>query len=76
MRATWEAMAGRRQNGAGGHFRQFDPARGGIGYLLKMIDHDHGDWSFRNLDLFLPADASAQAQGAGSSAGNVGTCAE
>jgi len=58
MRATWEAMAGRRQNGAGGNFRRYDPERGGIGYLLKMIKHDHGDWTFRNLDLVLPAEAS------------------
>ncbi len=37
MRSTWEAVAGRRSNGAGGDFRRYDPDRGGIRYVLKMM---------------------------------------
>jgi len=58
LRATWEAMAGRRQNGAGGDFRRYDPDRGGIRYVLKTIGYDGGDWAPRNLEFFLPAKTS------------------
>jgi hypothetical protein len=49
----WIGMAGRRKNGAGANVRIYDPNLGGLAYTLKFINQPDGDWSFRNLDLFL-----------------------
>jgi hypothetical protein len=53
MRQRWEALAGKRQNGAGADFRPYKPELPGLAYIFKTVDRDGGDWSFRNLDLFV-----------------------
>jgi hypothetical protein len=54
MCERWEAIAGKRQNGAGADFRPYDPRLDGVAYVLKAIDQDGGDWVPGNLDLMLP----------------------
>jgi len=52
---TWTALAGARANGAGAHVCEYDPNRNAIAYTLKLINQPNGDWSFKNLDLFIGA---------------------
>lgn len=49
----WTALAGARANGAAAHVREYDPNRNAIAYTLKLINQTDGNWSFKNLDLFI-----------------------
>jgi hypothetical protein len=51
--SMWTALAGERVNGAAAHVREYDPTRNAIAYTLKLINQTHGNWSFKNLDLFI-----------------------
>jgi len=54
VRDIWIQMAGSRKNDAGADVRIYDPDRGALAYSLKQIFEIDGDWSFANLDLYLP----------------------
>jgi hypothetical protein len=49
----WTALAGARVEGAGAHVCEYDPNRNALAYTLKLINQPNGDWSFKNLDLFI-----------------------
>jgi hypothetical protein len=48
----WTSIPGNRRDSA--NVRPYDPTRNGVLYILKSIDQQHGDWSFRKLHLVLP----------------------
>jgi hypothetical protein len=50
---NWMALAGARANRAGAHVCEYDPKRNALAYTLKLIYQPNGDWSFKNLDLFI-----------------------
>lgn len=55
VRDSWIRMAGTRRNDGGADVRIYDPDRGALAYSLKQIFEIDGDWSFANLDLYLPS---------------------
>jgi hypothetical protein len=52
LKVLWTGMAGNRDDGA--DVRTYDPDRKGLLYVLKNMNQQHGDWSFRKLHLVLP----------------------
>jgi hypothetical protein len=53
FKTTWYRYGGSGYKGDSAEVREYSPELGGIDYSLKMINETEGDWSFRNLDLFL-----------------------
>lgn len=53
VKLLWESMAGTRSHGAGADIRAYDPSKEGISYVLKFLNENQGDWTFRNLELAL-----------------------
>jgi hypothetical protein len=49
----WMGLAGARANRAGAEVSEYDPNRDALAYTLKFIYQPDGDWSFKNLDLFI-----------------------
>jgi hypothetical protein len=50
----WMSMAGTRQDLGGAKVDCYQAQLNGPSYVMKMINHVHGDWGFRNLHLFHP----------------------
>ena len=48
----WNSIAGNRNDGA--VVLPYDPKRNGLAYVLKLMNQQHGDWSFGKLCLALP----------------------
>jgi hypothetical protein len=52
LEVLWAGIAGHRDEGA--DVRLYNPSRNGLMYVLKNMNQQHGDWSFRKLHLVLP----------------------
>jgi hypothetical protein len=50
--SLWTHMVGNWDDGA--DVQSYDADRNGIGYVLKKMDQQHGDWTFYKLHLVLP----------------------
>jgi len=52
LEVLWREVAG--NHGDGANVRPYEPTRNGVQYVLKNMNQQHGDWSFRKLHLVLP----------------------
>ena len=60
VEVLWKSMAGNRSDNAGAQVELFDADQNGISYVLKAINHEQGNWTFRKLHLFHPEARSLQ----------------
>jgi hypothetical protein len=56
----WTSMAGNRSDDAGAKVKAYDSPQNGVAYVMKAINQEHGDWTFRKMHLFHPEARSLQ----------------
>ena len=54
VEGLWTAVVGHVSPDMSALVLPYEPSLNGVKYVLKTINHPDGDWSARNLELFLP----------------------